>query len=320
MEYATYRRLQSARTALQLFVLLFLIAVPVLNWLGIHWIIGTLYSISIGDLDIADPAMALQTTLLTRELYGPLLLAAAIPAVLALVFGRVFCSWMCPYNTLAEWADNARRFLFRKRWTAARVRVVPANPKPFIYWGIFTVLLVAVLVAGLPLLSYLSAPGILSSQLSQGILGFGVGPELALVALLLVAEIALARRFWCKYACPVGAGLSLFRGRRTMRITRDAERCGCKPGGEACRIACPLGLAPKEGDVYPYCFNCGSCLKACEKTRRSALQFSFGRGSDPDRGGAAVPAGRDRLVGIEPRGAGSPVPTHTALAGEALKS
>jgi ferredoxin-type protein NapH len=318
MEHVSYVRLQSGRRAMQLFVVLFLVAVPLLNLVGVHWVIGSLYSISVFELDIADPVMVLQTTLLTRALYGPLLLAAAIPAVLALAFGRVFCSWMCPYNTLVEWGGWVRGKLPLKRRAASRNAAVPANPRPFIYWTVFAVLVVATLAAGLPLLAYLSAPGILSSQLSQGILGFGLGPELALVALLLVAEVALARRFWCKYACPVGAGLSLFRGRRTMRIVRDAERCGCKPGGEACRAVCPLGLAPKQGDVYPYCFNCGQCLKACEKMRRSALGFGFGRDGRKEEVGTM--AGRTPLVVMESRPGTAAAVQQTITAEEALKS
>jgi ferredoxin-type protein NapH len=318
MEHVSYVRLQSARGAMQLFVLLFLVAVPLLNLAGVRWIIGSLYSISIFDLDIADPAMALQTTLLTRELYGPLLLAAAIPAVLALVFGRVFCSWVCPYNTLVEWGDRVRSKLPFSRRAAARGGAVPANPSPVIYWAVFAGLLLLTLAVGLPLLAYLSAPGILSSQLALGIMGFGVGVELALVGGLVIVEVALARRYWCKFACPVGAGLSLFRGRHTMRVVRAAERCACSQGGDACRAVCPLGLAPKEGDVFPYCFNCGQCLKACEKMRHSALSFGFG--ADDGRRGEPVRAGRERLVAMQQRPAPAAVIPHTTTAEEAVKS
>lgn len=99
--------------------------------------------------------------------------------------------------------------------------------------------------------------------------------EMALVAGLVVGELAIARRLWCKYACPVGATLSLFRSPKTMRVVRDAERCGCKPGAEACRVACPLGLVPLHTGLAPYCYNCGSCIASCEKARQGALRFSF---------------------------------------------
>jgi ferredoxin-type protein NapH len=272
----SYRNLDRIRKGFQLFTVLFLVAVPVLNWMGVRWVVGTLYSISIGALDIADPMMAVQATLLTREVYIPLLLAAAIPALLALVLGRVFCSWMCPFNTIQEWLDAAKRRLFKRRWLKARRRPREANPGPALYWGIYAGLLAMSLLVGLPILAWLSAPGLLSSQLSQAILGMGPGLELALVAGLVLGEFALARRVWCKYACPVGATLSLFRTPWTLRVVWDAEKCGCKVGAEACQVACSLGLTPLGGGLAPSCFNCGSCLTTCEKTRNGALGFAFG--------------------------------------------
>lgn len=283
----SYRGLERVRKAFQVFALLFLVAVPVLNWMGVRWFVGTLYSINIGGLDIADPMMALQATLLTREVYVPLLLAAAIPVLLALAFGRVFCSWMCPINAIQEWLESARRRLFRKSWLRSRRRPPRPNPRPALVWGLYGGLLLVTVLVGLPLLAWLSAPGILTSQISQAILGMGPGLELALVAGLLVGEFALARRVWCKVACPVGATLSLCRTPRTMRVVWDAETCGCRTGAEACRVACPLGLTPLRGDLAPSCFNCGSCIATCEKTRHGALSFRFG----------------------EPAGAGSPART-----------
>jgi ferredoxin-type protein NapH len=313
MSLLTYRNLDRTRRGVQLLVVLFLIAVPVLNWLGVQWVLGTLYSMSIGGLDIADPAMALQTVLLTGELFLPLLLAALLPVVLALALGRVFCSWACPFNTLHEWAAAGRRRLRKllpeplrsARWlvepaprgAAAGNGGPPRNPRPWVYWSVYAGLLVAVLVVGLPLLAWLSAPGILSSQLSQAILGMGVGLELGLVALLLVVELSLARRFWCKYLCPVGATLALCHTRRTLHVARTEERCGCKAGGEACRHACPLGLLPAEAGALPYCFNCGVCIAACEKTRRGALHFSFA--ADVPAPPRSAPASRRGLVTIE---------------------
>jgi ferredoxin-type protein NapH len=283
----TYRTLDRLRRGSQVAVLVFIVAVPVLGAMGVHAVVGTLYSMSIGPVDIADPAMTLQTTLLTRELFVPLLLAAAIPIVLAVAFGRIFCSWMCPFNTLHEWLESARRRLFGRR--AVRRPSVPSNPRPLLYWGILAGLLMLVLLTDVPLLVWLSAPGIISSQVGHIVFRLGPGLELGLVAGVLVAEVALARRFWCKYACPVGATLSLFRTTRTLRVVRDASACTCRPGGEACRTTCPLGLLPDRDGIEPFCFNCGSCLRVCEKTKRSALRFSFG-----DAGAADAPAGAAR--------------------------
>lgn len=289
----TYRTLDRLRGATQVAAILFLLAVPLLAVRGVYAVVGTLYSMSIGPVEIADPAMALQTILLAREVYVPLLVAAAIPVALALLLGRVFCSWVCPFNTLHDWLEAIRRRVFgRRRRTPAGA---PANPAPRVYWAVFAGLLVLVLLTRLPLLVWLSAPGIISSQISHAVFGLGVGLELTLVGAVLTAEVAIGRRLWCKYACPVGATLALCRTPRTLRVVRDASACTCRPGGEACRVECPLGLQPDLQDIQPFCFNCGSCLRVCEKTKRSALRFAFGAGAgdaegakDPSRDAAAL--------------------------------
>jgi ferredoxin-type protein NapH len=261
---------------MQVFAILFLVAVPVLNWHGVHWILGTLYAVSIGELDIADPAVALQTILLTKEVYVPLLLAMIIPIIVALIFGRVFCSWVCPHNTFSEWIEGLQRRLFKNRWRQVHARTVPSNPHPALTWGILAALIVTALVLGLPLLSYLSTPGIISSELSQAILGMGVGLEIMLVVLILAVEAVLFRRYWCKFLCPVGATLSLFRTKTTLHVHHNAAQCDCPTGLEPCRFACPLNLSPRRLHLYPNCFNCGVCVAMCEKIGKRALTLEFG--------------------------------------------
>ncbi|MCP4399094.1 MAG: 4Fe-4S binding protein, partial [bacterium] len=109
----TYQRLNWGRRIVQILALLFLVAVPLLNSIGVHWIVGTLYSFSIGELDVVDPLMALQTILLTKTVYLPLLFAVLVPLGLTLIFGRVFCSWICPKNTFSDCLDALSVSLFK---------------------------------------------------------------------------------------------------------------------------------------------------------------------------------------------------------------
>lgn len=146
-----------------------------------------------------------------------------------------------------------------------------------LYWSLFAALVLAALLFAFPLLSYLSLPGIISSSISQSILNMGFGIEIALVLLVLLSEIFLARRYWCKYVCPVGAMLAVFRWRRTMRLVYEETQCACHALTEPCHYVCPLQLSPKRENVYPYCCNCGLCTSACEKTGKAALTFGFKR-------------------------------------------
>ncbi|MEX1276063.1 MAG: 4Fe-4S binding protein [Bacteroidota bacterium] len=266
----------------QVATIAFLFAIPLLNLAGVHWILGTFYSLSIGELDIADPAMALQAFLLAKEVYVPLLIAVIVPVVLAMTFGRVFCSWMCPHNTIAEWLDSLHHRMFKDHWRTVHRSAIPRNPHPVLSLGTLATLFVITLIAGIPLLSFLSSPGILSSQISQTILGMGIGAELSIVGGILAIEFALARRYWCKFLCPVGSVLALVRTRASLRVHHAADLCDCPPGSEPCSMACPFNLSPKQPFLYPSCINCGLCLVVCEKTGRGALTFRLG----PTAGGS----------------------------------
>ncbi len=270
-----YKKLNIVRKAVQLFTLLFLFAIPILILFEVRFIIGNLYSISIGGLDITDPSMVLQNILLSRWFYVPLLISAIIPVIIAFLFGRVFCSWVCPYNTILEEAERIYSKILAKFIIKRKAKQANKNPNPFIYWGIYLVLMLSALILGIPLFTFLSAPGIISSQIAAGIIGNGIGLELIIVITILLSEVISGRRFWCKYVCPVSASLSLFRTKKTMRIAYNELKCDCTGSIDPCSNSCPYNLIPKGDSLYPYCTNCGLCIRTCEKTGRGALSFKF---------------------------------------------
>jgi len=262
-------RLTAIRRTVQVCLLLLLFVVPLLNQQGISLVSGTLYSFAIGPLWITDPAIGLQTLFTTRTLDLVLLLSVLLPVVLALVCGRVFCGWLCPQNTLSELADAvAARLKIRRALSPA--------PTPKLRFVMLGIILLLAAVVGLPLISLLSAPGILSVQAARVVLEKTVGAELALVGLIVVVELFLVRRAWCNLLCPVGTVLGLFRVRRTMKVVfseevgRHCTRC------HACAQACQLGLDPVAGSLYPQCHNCGACIEACKiDLIRKPLFFQF---------------------------------------------
>lgn len=269
-----YKNLNKYRKAIQIFSLLFLVAIPVLILLDIRYIVGNMYSISFWDLDIVDPSMVIQTIVLSKEFYIPLLIAAIIPIALALIFGRVYCSWMCPYNTLLELLElKSIKRIQRKIFN--RKKRKNENPRTFIYWIIFSVITISTLIIGLPFFTWLSMPGIISSEIFAIIIGFNVGIDLLLFGIIFSSEVIIGRRYWCKYICPVGATLALFKSKYSMKINYNENACDCAAYAEPCASNCPLNLRPKEKMLYPYCFNCGRCIKVCEQTGNSALTFSF---------------------------------------------
>ncbi len=283
-----YEHLHTLRRVVQFGTIGFIIVVPILNKLGHNEVIGTFYSISIGNLDIVDPALVIQSVLLTKEIHFPLLLAGFIPLLITLFFGKVFCSWVCPFNLLAEWADR-----IRKRIRPNQVKEDHLNPRSHHYWLIYGSILSAVAILGLPVISLISMPGLITGQIADFIFFGAVGFEISLVIIILLIEVFIAPRFWCKYACPVGATLALLRTKKTLKIKFEPGKCTYAHTRRLpCQVACPLQLNPMRVDIYPYCYNCGDCVDACRKEGK-ALSFTF---QPPERFAADFEEGKKRTI------------------------
>ncbi|MFN3478878.1 MAG: 4Fe-4S binding protein [Thermodesulfovibrionales bacterium] len=256
------------RRITQVLTILLIVAIPILNRKGITILMGSLYSLAIDGVWITDPLSGFQVILFTLSAESKLLLSMLIPIAIAFIFGRVFCSWACPQNTISEIFDYLSERLSLKR-------LAKPSPRPLPRYAVLAALLILVLLLGFPVANLISAPGIISVQVSKLFYEETVGLEILLVGIIILAEIFLLRRVWCNYICPVGGFLGLFRFKKTMKVSykEDTEHvCGrCLE----CVKACRLGLNPMEGKIYPLCHNCGDCIAACEKIKGKNRPLSF---------------------------------------------
>ena len=141
----------------------------------------------------------------------------------------------------------------------------------------------------------------------------GSGLVLALF-LLMLALNRYRPRFWCRYACPLGAMLGVFALRPFLRRRIDPAACNqCDLCGVGCHGAAaaafvvpasagrteagvPASAGPKQGGAWlsAECFGCFNCTSSCS---RDGLGFRF---AWPWQGDAASPA--DRPVSRSRRG------------------
>ena len=257
-------KLIAVRRAVQVLVVAVLCALPWLNAAGWRGMAGSFFALDFLGLPFADPVGAAQVAAMGFLPAGRLLGGAMLSLAAALLLGRVFCSWVCPYGFLSE-------LLYALRWRRAGARLVVRQA----FWGKILLLvlgLVAALGAGFPVLGIVSLPGELSLLpvlVWQGdgawlLLGAAAVP---LVALLL--EFATGKRLWCRFVCPQsvllgGAAHCLPKGAPGLRIDWQAAKCSCK-GAAPCQQACSLDLNPRRrgGPARHDCTHCGDCVKAC---------------------------------------------------------
>ena len=259
------------------FALMF--AIPVLNIYENYTITGTYYALKVGGLEAADPAAILQTIFASGEFTLPILSALLFPVLLALVLGRVWCGWMCPYHLLSDAAFRLRTLLRAKvlgRHEAETLAVPGALKANLCRYAFLLAGTAAAGAVGIPVLNFVSAPGILSTEAMILVRQHTLSVEFGFILLILGLELLLFPRFWCRLFCPTGACLSLIRAPFTLRVRAavpNPKAPCCKEND--CSPACPMGLAPyrQGGDLL--CTNCARCIDACAGgEERGVLGFS----------------------------------------------
>lgn len=182
----------------------------------------------------------------------------------ALLWGRIFCGWVCPFGALLLFADAVGRKIFPGLSTV-RSKVLNAAQPMGGYWFLF---LLAVFLLGSNWIFFFTPFALFSHEIVRG---FQEQIPWLLIGIMLVT--LLFSRLWCSVLCPTGALLSLIAQLRFFRykVTGNCVQCG------ECTQACPAGTAPaKTGTALSGCLVCGGCQRVCP-TQAIEWKPSFGR-------------------------------------------
>lgn len=265
----------------------FLIVAVLLIALFAGWQTGTLCSVGYAAIAYICPLGALETIFGSWAFVPRVLICLAVVVIVALVFGKAFCSWVCPVAPLSdllrgrkarekdecECTQAAHRVL--ERWSDTNAAQAEKH-KPFRSRvdGRHVVLagsLASAAVCGFPVFCLVCPIGLTfaSAIALYRLIGFNEPAiEVLVFPALLVLELTVLRK-WCHRFCPVGALLSLLsRGNRTFKPHVDASMCARHAGSScaACAQACPEHIDPCAdlGDrSLAECTRCGACVNTC---------------------------------------------------------
>jgi len=218
---------------------------------------GTVWSLKLGPLDWTDPLAGVEVIVASKTIYRPLILSVAVPVILTLLFGKVFCSWMCPGYVLFEIGTVLRKLL-------RFLEVPPANVS-FSYKNKYIFLIVGLIFAAIvsmPIFALIYPPAVISRIFHAWIFGTPLAGMLTLIAVILAFEVFVSPRWWCKTFCPGGAIYGVIGFKRIMRIKLNKDTCdNCG----ICKKKCPMDLDPVSESEGIECDNCGVCIGPCPK-------------------------------------------------------
>ena len=211
----------------------------------------------------------------------------AFLVILTLIFGRIYCSVICPLGVMQDiiaW--------FGKK--SKKNRYSFSSQKMFLRYGILA-LYGAVTAAGIGSLTALLAPyssfGRIASNLLAPIYAWGnnllayfaeradsymfystevwiKSTTVFIIAVVTFAIIAVLSWKWgrtyCNTICPVGSVLGLLAKYSWFKPVFDTAKCGgCTLCEKNCKAAC---INTKERSIdYSRCVACGDCISVCRK-------------------------------------------------------
>jgi polyferredoxin len=257
--------------------------------------------------------------------------------VLTLVFGRIYCSVICPlgvFQDVIAWLHNKRK---KNRYTYSKA----------ISWLRYTMLgvMIVTLVAGVSSIVQLLAPysayGRIATMIFQPVWKAGNNvlasiaehfdsyafystdiwmkslPTLIIAAATLVLLFILAwkhGRTYCNTICPVGTFLSLASRNSVFKVRFDEEKCrNCSMCSKNCKASC---IDYKNHRIdYSRCVVCGDCISSCKfgALKYTGKVFETIKSENSEKKDQTVDAGKRSFL------IGSALVTTAAMAQEKMK-
>jgi len=189
------------------------------------------------------------------------------------IVGRMPCGWLCPFGFLQElmYKIKTKKFRIPKFLTYMKyvVLVVFVVLLPLLImdefgfgqtWFCKWICPAGTLEAGVPL-SALNAD--IRAQL-----GFLFSWKMGILVLFIVWMI-VAKRPFCRTACPLGAIFALFNKVSLFRMVTDEDKCTlCNQ----CLKDCPVDIKVYEEANSPECVRCLKCIDSC---KFGAVDYEF---------------------------------------------
>lgn len=214
--------------------------------------------------------------------------------MLTLIFGRVYCSVICPLGILQDVVTHIRGWIGKKKSRKNRFRY--SNPMTWLRWSIMFLFLGLIIlglcnIIGTTIVSIIepySAYGRIASSLfapiydaGNNLLADSVAATdcylfysvdtynsipiiiIASVTFLVIGIVAwIGGRAYCNTICPVGTILGLFSRYSLLKPVIDTSKCnGCTKCARNCKASC---IDAKNHTIdYSRCVVCMNCIDNC---------------------------------------------------------
>lgn len=187
-----------------------------------------------------------------QKIHSSSFILMILGVIVAILFGAIFCGYICPFGSYQEWIGKIGRKLFPKKYN----HFIPQKLDNMLRYLRYVVL----------------AMVLYNTEVTAKLVFQNVDPyyalfnfftnEVAVSAYIALGVFTLLSLFverpWCKYFCPYGAFLGLFNLFSIFKIRRNKNTCiSCSK----CDKVCPMNIkVSATGTVNSHqCISCHAC-------------------------------------------------------------
>jgi polyferredoxin len=191
----------------------------------------------------------------------------------ALLYGRIYCGWMCPQTTLSELVATFERRL-KKRFKQDPILANVLSNLASLAMSAFV---------GASLVSYFLHPTQWSAPPRPAWISWGIA------SVVMFGFLSMRHRF-CLGFCPYGILQNIIQDGKTLGVELDPARAGECTNCLLCVRACFMGVDIRKSAFDTACINCGDCISATTLAKRCPTEplIRFRYGTEGSRWPAAL--------------------------------
>ena len=189
----------------------------------------------------------------------------AFTIISALILGRgLFCGWLCPFGALQELIG----------WIAKNLGIKKREIPEKYYTKLWTIkYFILVTIIGTSFISMETASTLAEVEPFKTAImrHFNRGIPYVSYAIVLLCLSAFMERGFCRFICPLGAGIAIIGKLRITDNLKRRQECGSPCN--LCSTSCPVNAIPSEGKdkgkiIMSECFRCLDCQLEYVDTKR----------------------------------------------------
>ena len=186
-----------------------------------------------------------------------------VVAAMAIVYGRIYCSYACPQMIFSEWSTAVEAWAAKLANKAVKASD-PTGRKVLgkVIW--LAILAVASVFLAFIFTSYFIEPRDLLRRFLHHDLATVGGLTGATVTLVTFLDFTLVKQTFCTTICPYGYLQGMLVDKESLLVAYQDETSACIDCKKCVRV-CEMGIDIRKGPYQIECVHCGDCIDACDE-------------------------------------------------------